>query len=650
MTTKSSYNFCLDISIVTFNSERWIESYFSSLAGQDFPINQIRVLVVDNGSSDNTVEEITRVTKTLEFKSIEIEISDNLGFGHGHNINIKKSNSEFILISNIDLEFESDTIVSALSFAVKDSNKVASWEFRQKPYEHPKVYDPRTLETTWSSSACTLFRRDALQSVNGYDEAFFMYAEDVDLSWRLRSAGYILRYLPSSVCWHHTYEEGTFKKIQFLGSLLGNLYLKARFGNPDDLALAERRYLDLMNTSEPNYKLQRDDMSRDYEIYRSKHGYFNNPNNPKEYKKVGKFVDEWDYEITRTGALYLSSKMTVTDESPLVTVIVRTYGGRGLLLKQCLKSVINQTYPKFEVIVVQDGGEDLRYVADEIGDPRIKFIGMPKVGRCLTGNRGLTEASGTYINFLDDDDLFYADHLETCVGEALRNPDSLAFYTDSFECKSKLIKDSDGTVVDLLEDSNLIRFSKEYYLPRLLDVNLFPIQAVFFHRSLVDLCGLLNPVLDNLEDWDLWVRYSTQTSFFHIKKTTSLFRTPLVKDESADRVKILNSYYDQAIALQSNLLFKNLTAYELRRSMSGFRQEIRRLEVEISSLIKDRREQEVSFQVAQSEIRSFADQVEALRLVIKNRDDFIDSIRRSSSWRLTYPLRAIKRILQRWMR
>ena len=78
-----------------------------------------------------------------------------------------------------------------MAIADRDSN-VASWELRQAFSEMPKYYDPVTLETNWSSHACILIKREVYEKVGGYDKNIFMYAEDVEFSYRLRSQGYVL--------------------------------------------------------------------------------------------------------------------------------------------------------------------------------------------------------------------------------------------------------------------------------------------------------------------------------------------------------------------------------------------------------------------------------------------------------------------------
>jgi GT2 family glycosyltransferase len=72
------------------------------------------------------------------------------------------------------------------------------------PDEHPKPYEPETHETPWCSGCMLLLTRALYQEVGGFDERFFMYCEDVDLSWRARAAGFSLRVAPRALIHHYT--------------------------------------------------------------------------------------------------------------------------------------------------------------------------------------------------------------------------------------------------------------------------------------------------------------------------------------------------------------------------------------------------------------------------------------------------------------
>ena len=78
-----------------------------------------------------------------------------------------------------------------------------------------------------------------------------------------------------------------------------------------------------------------------------------------------------------------------------------------------------------------------------------------------------------------------------------------------------------------------------------------PIQAILFKRSLYEDLGGFDPELENLEDWNLWVRYSATTQFKLIPKTTSMYRTPWDIDEKSRRQVILDQYLPIAQAKNS---------------------------------------------------------------------------------------------------
>ena len=92
-----------------------------------------------------------------------------------------------------------------------------------------------------------------------------------------------------------------------------------------------------------------------------------------------------------------------------VSIIVRTCG-RPDVLKTALDSLRRQTYKNIEIIVVEDGPiVSEKMIQEEYNDlPIVYFATIEKKGRSAAGNIGLKIASGTYLNFLDDDDIFYA--------------------------------------------------------------------------------------------------------------------------------------------------------------------------------------------------------------------------------------------------
>lgn len=115
----------------------------------------------------------------------------------------------------------------------------------------------------------------------------------------------------------------------------------------------------------------------------------------------------------------MNSQFIVEEEGmkPLVTIIVRTKD-RPILVETALKSIFAQTYRPIEVIVINDGGCDLdaKALKGILGDVLMNYIRLENnSGRAHAGNIGIIKAEGKYIGFLDDDDKFYPEHIETLV-------------------------------------------------------------------------------------------------------------------------------------------------------------------------------------------------------------------------------------------
>ena len=170
-----------------------------SLLQHENPSIRLNVISYDpefSGSFGNVPSEKITVR---EYSSLQ-----KTGFGESHNILAKQVDSECFIIVNPDCFFFKETISSMLEFWNNASTDVGIVEGRQWPFTHPKGYDAATNRTHWASGAFCLFDTLKFQSIGGFDPAYFMYLEDVDISWRMWINGYSVLHAPRSVIAHFT--------------------------------------------------------------------------------------------------------------------------------------------------------------------------------------------------------------------------------------------------------------------------------------------------------------------------------------------------------------------------------------------------------------------------------------------------------------
>ncbi len=524
-----------DVIFVTYNSSKWIENCFNSFLKIGDVLNRLNIVVVDNSSTDNTLQLLEDYKKKNGdiFNSFTIiKEQQNLGFGKANNIGFKSGNSDIVCFFNIDTELFEDTFEELSKAIEKSDASVGVWELRQFPYEHPKLYDALTGETTWVSGAAFAVRRDVFEKVNGFDDKIFMYAEDVDLSWRIRAEGYKLIYVPKAKITHYSYESaGEVKPNQHVNSVINNLLLRYRFGTFKTVLNGYYQFLKVM------YHPGAFPGARKLLLK----GFFNHFSQISHFRMHGKYTRSgvrkflgWDYETIRDGAFFENK---LPEKKPLVSIIVRTCG-RPSVLRETLISLRNQTYDNFQVVVVEDGAnvsEDM--IRKEFGDLNILYKATgDKVGRSKAGNMAMALAEGEYLNFLDDDDLFFADHIEVLV-ELIQKDNNLAAYTTAFETPIT-VKSRDPYIYEIKD--YLCVHKQDFNKVILCHHNYIPIQCIMFSKELFENYGGFDESVDALEDWDMWLRYSLHTDFSFFQKTTSIYRVPAEKHVNKQRQKALD--------------------------------------------------------------------------------------------------------------
>ena len=113
-------------------------------------------------------------------------------------------------------------------------------EALQFPEEHPKVYDPVTLRTGWSSGACLLLPRLIWETTGGFDENFYRYLEDVDISWTAHRLGFQTLICPGAL-FHQDISESHHEAWRRRETLISGRYLAYKWGAPEFVKWTESR-------------------------------------------------------------------------------------------------------------------------------------------------------------------------------------------------------------------------------------------------------------------------------------------------------------------------------------------------------------------------------------------------------------------------
>ena len=218
----------------------------------------------------------------------------------------------------------------------------------------------------------------------------------------------------------------------------------------------------------------------------------------------------------RVGAAQRACSKTFT-RRPMVSVIVPTYH-RPERLRVALKSLAQQSFQDYEVIVVNDAGDSVETVVAEMNHSgRLTLINHDRNrGLATSRNTGLRHAKGKYVCYLDDDDRYLPDHLETLVS-FLEHSEYKVAYTDAWRVHERL---EHGCHIETERD---LLYSYDFNPASLLVSNYIPVLCLMHERSCIEEVGVFDEALFAHEDWDLWIRMATKFPFMHVKRTTGEF-------------------------------------------------------------------------------------------------------------------------------
>jgi GT2 family glycosyltransferase/glycosyltransferase involved in cell wall biosynthesis len=220
----------VSVVVVSFNTRELTRRCLEHLALQEQP--RLQTIVVDNGSTDGSVEMIRERFPEVEL----VELDENIGFGPANNVGFERCRGRYVLLLNSDAFLAKNALselvaaltrhaaagaVGARLLNPDGSLQRSAWPF-PTPWRamlealllHRPLRRLGLIEDlgTWAHDyerpvdyvigACVLLRREALAEIGGFDEAFWLYAEETDLEKRLAARGWSVIFTPAAVATH----------------------------------------------------------------------------------------------------------------------------------------------------------------------------------------------------------------------------------------------------------------------------------------------------------------------------------------------------------------------------------------------------------------------------------------------------------------
>lgn len=477
----------VSIIIPCYNQANYLPEAVESVVHQSY--KNWECIIVNDGSPDNTTFVAESLIEKYPDKRIRLINQANQGLSCARNSGIRAAIGKYILPLDADDLIHPEMLQKTVSLleahpeiaiAYTDVRHFGSTE----RIVCAREYDFRRLCFQNHLNYCSLYRRNTWEVAGGYNSNMTWGYEDWDFWISCGEKGHYGKRIPEPLFLYRVKERSMYTKaIEHHGELMAQMVV-------------------------------------------------NHPNlyDPKSLSEAKILL-----------SLGCSDTLKTT---PLISVIVPTYN-RPDTLKTTLESIASQTYKHIEAVVVNDAGEDVSTVVDLFHDRlRIQYLVHPvNKGLAAARNTAIRHASGEYIAYLDDDDIFYQDHIETLV-TYLETHDAKVAYTDAYRvCQEK----EDGRYIVKQKD---VPYSFDFDADRMLAQNLFPVLCVMHKKSCLADVGLFDESLTTHEDWDLWIRMSRNYHFAHIRKITGEFSwrtdsTSMSSEKRADFLRTMNIIFEK---------------------------------------------------------------------------------------------------------
>jgi len=219
----------LAVALLCYNNKDLLEQFLPSIVNSIPKDQGVKLVVIDNASTDDTQDYLKQFGSQLEVVTIPV----NRGFTNGYKVGLEQIDAEIFCLLSSDVEISASWIEPVLKMFETDSNigviqpKIKSWhrkdefeyagagggyiDYQGYPFCRGRIFydiekdesqydDP--AEIFWASGACFFIRAELYKSSGGLDDDFYAHMEEIDLCWRIKNQGYKIMVCPSSEVFH----------------------------------------------------------------------------------------------------------------------------------------------------------------------------------------------------------------------------------------------------------------------------------------------------------------------------------------------------------------------------------------------------------------------------------------------------------------
>ena len=217
----------LAIVILNWNGQKFLEQFLPTLVG--FLPDYAEIVVADNASTDDSVEFLKNSYPSIRL----IENSKNEGFAKGYNLALRQVEAQYYCLLNSDIEVTEHWIEPVVEM-MDGNEKIAAVQPKLLSYHQRGVFEyagaaggfvdkygypfcrgrvfsnlekdngqyDTEMDIFWATGAALFVRSDVYRTMGGLDDDFFAHMEEIDFCWRLKNAGYKIKFCPQSVVYH----------------------------------------------------------------------------------------------------------------------------------------------------------------------------------------------------------------------------------------------------------------------------------------------------------------------------------------------------------------------------------------------------------------------------------------------------------------